>query len=194
MPHTQRWSPLMVYVVGPPAPSLFSSALMSPIYRKTNLHSKLTVCKLPPPSSHYWSFLSDLWICLPRKQRESTAWDNWLKITSAAYAKINKGGMRQMNAKNLTPKYRTRWCMGKIPRDWRCSKVPMNQMLHSPMQALVAWKGISCDEQDFFISSCSALVITYLTNSVSGSGSHTGMETLTNVEHPWGGTGLEVKL
>lgn len=46
---------------------------------------------------------------------------------SAACAKINKGGVREMNAKNCTPKYRTGWCMGKIPADWHCSKVPMKQ-------------------------------------------------------------------
>lgn len=147
MPHTQRWSPLMVDGIGLPAPALFSSALIPLIYRKTNLHWKFTRCKLPPPSSHYWSCLSDLWTCLTGRQRESTAWDSWLKTMSAACAKINKGAVRQINAKNLTPKYRTRWCMGKIPRDWRCSKVPMSQMLHSPTQALVPWKGISCDEQ-----------------------------------------------
>lgn len=45
----------------------------------------------------------------------------------AACEKINKGGVRGMNAKNHTPKYRTEWHMGEMPEDWSCSKVSMNQ-------------------------------------------------------------------
>lgn len=81
-----------------------------------NLPWKLIRGELPPPSSHYWNSLSDLWTHTLGRRGRYCRRESRFKKMSAAYAKINKGGAGAVDVKTLTPKHRTGQCMGKIPK------------------------------------------------------------------------------